>query len=263
VAPDGTLRATFSIRPDSADLKGVNTGSFFVAADGTVYQLGWRGPDTYIIVFDKKGEYKSKIKLDADIAVYHIAAFDSGDFLVMGLNRGTPDSPRQNTPMTAIVNSEGKLVRMINLQGDVELKRAAESGDSKVSADGGVRNTTVTLGMVAPGPDGNVYVMRRFSPLTIYAISPAGEVQNTIAVDPGDVNVDPVSMQLHGRLLAVQFHDGTKKSLYKVVSVPAGDTVGTYVGGVGMGSALGCFDGTRFTFLVHKSGNLSLVQAEP
>jgi len=55
------------------------------------------------------------------------------------------------------------------------------------------------------GSDGNLYLMRRLSPVILYAISPAGEIIRRFTVDPGEADYMPTGLQIAGGVSQCSF----------------------------------------------------------
>ena len=265
VAPDGTVRANFMVDAATVKLPKLGTDEFVVSPDGAVYVFGWNEQNPYLFSFDKSGQYKSKISLDKNIVVYEVAVFPKGEFLLAGLEPGTKEKPKGNIPITQIVDGDGKFLKNVQFSEDAKFRSLAESGDVTVAREGsGVGNLAVSRGVAVSGADGNAYLMRHASPPIVYVISPAGEVQSTISVSTPDGGGLPMTMQVHGSTLVVQFwNEATKRAVYKLVGLPGGEDIATYEGGKGIGTAFACYNGSQFTFVTPKGGKMYLVEAEP
>jgi hypothetical protein len=74
--------------------------------------LAGQGPRLYIARFDLDGSYKSALKLDFKFISLQLAAFDSGSFLVAGLDEG-------KAARVALLDSTGQMLKYLELPKDV------------------------------------------------------------------------------------------------------------------------------------------------
>jgi hypothetical protein len=65
----------------------------------------------YLAEFDRDGSYKRVSQVDDSLAVNRVGMFDSGNFLVFGVNQATA------LPQLAILNSDGALLRFLDIPG--------------------------------------------------------------------------------------------------------------------------------------------------
>lgn len=256
------------------DLIVQHAGYFFVTLGAEVYQVVFvqKSLKRYILVFDKEGNYKSTIKLDTkhSFMVSQLAVFPSGELLVSGLQDDS--SSPVGVPLTAIYSSTGALLREVNLGGDAKLRDLASKGDERIVApDHPSNNSAIELGTAEPAPDGNIYLMRMFSPAPVYAISAGGSVVRNFQVDPGDRKYVPVHMHVSGNTIAILFrNDLTKQGLMKLVDLE-GHEIATYAipddkSDKPLGPAFACYmpRPDRFTFLTTmEEGRLGFKIAEP
>jgi hypothetical protein len=256
------------------DLTVQHAGYFFVTLGGELYQVVFvpNSLKRYIVVFDKEGNYKSTIKLDTrySFMVSQLAVFQSGELLVSGLQ--SDSSSPVGVPLTAIYSSTGALLREVKLGGDAKLHDLAAKGDGRVvAAEHPSNNSAIELGTAEPAPDGNIYLMRRFSPALVYAISAGGAVVHDFQVDPGDLRYLPIHMHVSGNTIAILFrNDLTKQGLMKLVDLE-GHEIATYAISDDktdrpLGPAFACYmpRPDRFTFLTTmENGSLGFKIAEP
>jgi hypothetical protein len=132
----------------------------------------------YVAHFDHDGNYAGAVSLDLPFRPFNVGVFETGDFLISGIDR---DGPR-----LAIVGSNGQLQRFIELKDDIHLEdapdasakntdpnafpRFATSQDHKESLFDLVSGTQITQ----DGPN-----LLLFRPLQgpVFSISASGEVQ--------------------------------------------------------------------------------------
>jgi hypothetical protein len=66
----------------------------------------------YIARFDLDGSYKGALKLDSDFHPMQLATFDSGTFVVAGMDQN-------KTPRVGLLNSSGQLLKFLQLPKDI------------------------------------------------------------------------------------------------------------------------------------------------
>ncbi|HEU5406535.1 MAG TPA: hypothetical protein VFU48_02130, partial [Nitrospira sp.] len=123
-----------------------------------------------IASFAPNGEYKSSVQLDLPFSPMQAAAFDSGNFVIAGVDYGT------RKPRIAIVRQDGVVDRMLDLPGDISAAKLGmdESREHGTLAEG----VTVSAVMSTLVPNGNsVLLMRRGASGPQYLISDSGAVR--------------------------------------------------------------------------------------
>ena len=129
-------------------------------------------------------------------------------------------------------------------------------------------NRAVSGGKIRLGDDGNVYLMRRTSPATIYVISPSGELVRTVKIEPARHGWASVDMQVSNERIAVEFSDCSAArcdgSVFAVANAVSGERLTDYTDEPRFGTLV-CFAAApeRFTFLtVSKDNVLQVINAE-
>lgn len=245
---------------------------FAVEDSGAIHQLAdFSGErDRFIVHFKPDGSYVSRTRLQLGAAVSwrtsQIAVFPSGGFLVAGKIEEDGNGGTQHVrPFTGIFSADGLLLREVRLPDDDTLGERAKTGESASSQDVG---RAISYGSAESAPDGNVYVMRRVSPVMVSAISPGGEVIRSFTVTPPHDGFSPI-MPLHisGARMAILFDDNRGGQVVKVVSLEGEElaTYGTSPGRDRTGPVLACYsaDHERFTFLGADKGKVVLNLFEP
>lgn len=239
---------------------------FAVLPHGGVAVVDWMYPDIHVVKFTADGTVESDVKLDfARFAPYQLAVFPSGDLLLSGVEDGNRAHPPRYKSFAAIYDKTGHLMKRLTLEGDGEIDRAIEVGDSRYASHGpGWGNMAVEQGMAATGDDGNVYLVRRMSPATVYVISSAGELVRKVVVEPQTAGDMPFEMQIAKGKIAFVF-DGwtgdrsTGNSKLTVVDANSGERMEDFEGGIGGAGFLGlsCYvpESGRFTFLSMSDAN--------
>jgi len=264
ISPRGELKAQYRISDAGADLQG---GDFFVSSEGDVYQAAWRAGtwDEWIVSYGKDGTYKSKTKIDEKISPHAFAVFSSGSFILTGLEEEGPPGDRTKTlAFTGLYDSSGKLLRRIKLPNDKLIADGVSKRDTDFTGTATITNIPVVNGRVVSGSDGNVYIMRRTKPATIYGISPSGEVVKTIRLEADPKLPEPFFLQAREGGLVVGFQSSGVRSptLIKVVDFD-GNVMSTFDVDPSLGAAFTCFESpNKATFLTMRDRALTIVEAD-
>jgi hypothetical protein len=215
----GAVMNIFAVRP--------NGGVAMIHVDGAAKVVDNFGPD---------GKRESSVRLDRPPIPFfpmQIAVFRSGAMLIAGAQY----HPGYKAS-TAIYDPAGHLVKQFVLDGDVEIEHAIEVGDARYTDASGQGNKTLGPSAAITGDDGLVYLMRRTSPATVYAISAAGEVVRKIVVKaPTDTGLPDFGIRVVKNKLAVKFSrrcegslpfDSCRGSVYTVVDAKSGQELAEY-----------------------------------
>ncbi len=241
-----------------------------LVSDGGVARLVWSYDGMSLAVFSADGKLKSKTPLDPPAIIpYQLAVFPSGESLVSGLEH--VHSRRALGPyksFTAIYGKDGHLQKRFSLPEDAEIDTAAEFGDSRYAQGPMFGNRGVSSGVARVGDDGNVYLMRRTSPATVYVISSSGELLRTLMIEPADTGQMPMDMQVAKGRIAVEFNlacsaDRCQGSNFTVAHAETGQKISDYADDSVHG-VLACYSAKpeRFTFLtVSDNHKLQMVEA--
>lgn len=276
LSPAGERVATFTAGT-CPDIKVQLGATFTVGSDSRVYQIAFPQdePHRYVLVFDRDGSCRSKIKLDVSLRFipYQIATYPSGTMLIAGVRSLPGKEPDAMAPYTALFSSSGDLLKTIDLESDDEHPRTDVGGnlsDAAPSNRSGSR--AISRGMMQTAQDGNVYLIRHESPAVIYAISESGTVVRHFTVDPGKADLVPSEMHIASNRIALLFqNDRTHESVLWVVNLN-GEPVAEYSepltpGKSSLGWAFVCYTyppHDTFTFLTTLAGEkLGLRIAEP
>jgi len=206
----GERLATFDPNPDS-HLK-TDLILSFALGRGDVYAIAYAHEEItrYLFTYDSDGKYKSTIKLDPGFAWQPaaLAVFPSGQMLITG-SRYVRTSDRQimSVPFTGLFKPNGTLAKeIIPLAIDSATQKLADEGDIRyASTRANGANRAISFSQTGLGDDGNLYLMRWTNPAAFAVISPAGEVVRTFTVDPGDAELQPMSMHVSHNHIAVLF----------------------------------------------------------
>ncbi len=247
-------------------------GTFNVDANANVYQLASVGVQRYVFIFDSRGDFKSKARLDPGFEWLpgFIAPFASGDLLVSGVRVHLEAGEQTRKPFTGIFSSDGAFRKEVTLPDDEKLHQMAEAGDAHlISPSSPSNNRAFSFGSAEAAPDGNVYMMRSTESPIIYGISPGGTVAKKIVVELSDTSFSALEpLHVLGSRLAVLFHnERSGEDMIKILSTE-GEPLATYTspsGPTSPGPGLACWTAPdRFAFVgVAESGYLTVNFFEP
>ncbi|HVS90154.1 MAG TPA: hypothetical protein VHF01_18280 [Candidatus Acidoferrum sp.] len=236
-----------------------------------------------IVVFDEDGKFKSQTKLQGELfSATEFVPFASGQILVTGYKRLAPEksAPPEEVkrpavePFTAIFDTSGKIVRELNLPGDVKdpdtpAKNSPQSENSQKSRVD-VRSAVMNAG-TSLGDDGNVYLVRKTNQPNVYVISESGELLRHFQVDRPSDTANPLFMRFVGghRLLfnfveSVPPDDpGGDTEIFAVIDAESGETLYRYRVAGTSGGAFACYNSDQsFVFLNSTSaGFMTIVKA--
>ncbi len=226
-----------------------------------------------VVVFDEDGKFKSQIKLQSKLFnPAELVPLPSGQFLVTGFTQSASDKsatpprgiPPTAEPFTAIFDASGRVVKELNLPGDIENSGAPaktspqsapqpDSPKSKLDARSAVMETGTTT-----GDDGNIYVMRKTNPPTVYVVSETGDLIRHFQVEKPTEAASPLFMRfVSNHRLLFDFVEpvpanapGGDTQIFTVVSADSGETLYRYKVSGASGGAFACYKPDQtFTFL--------------
>jgi hypothetical protein len=163
-------------------------------------------------------------------------------------------------------------VKQLSLDGDADIERGIEAGDARYVRSPKQGNKAVTLGTAVSADDGNVYLMRRTSPATVYVISSTGEVARKLIIAPPYPGQMPGGLHVSKNKLAMKFYRECgsmgfcEGAIYTVVDATTGEKLADYGPGADVGGAFACYasDPDRFFFLqISEKHRLEILEARP
>jgi hypothetical protein len=199
-----------------------------------------------------------------------LAVFPSGDILISGLQYRAGASYKAST---AIYDCTGHLVKQLALDGDAEIERKIDAGDTNDDSLLQQHSEAVDRSAAIIGDDGLVYLMRATSPATVYAISDAGDVVRKIVVSPPTGTGSPnFGIRAVKNRLVVQFRracdsssdSDCRSSSYAVVDATTGQKLAAYEADKEATGPMACYapDPDRF-FIFSSRPRLDIVEAGP
>lgn len=102
-----------------AAVENKRTKEMFVASDGTKHEVTTNPSDhhDYLLVFDARGEYRSRIQIDDTLAIVRVGLFPSGSLLALGFDR------QDRSPKLVMLKEDGTLFRLLDIpKGDAPPK---------------------------------------------------------------------------------------------------------------------------------------------
>lgn len=170
--------------------------SFSVEGDGKPQVLFWAfhtdpstggRADYFIDKFKYDGTLDSQVKLSGPIAKYFVpyvfATFSDGRFLVLGMI--SDGNYSQRSPYAGVFDSSGKFLKQVPLS--VSTNSTFPNVDWHGSPEGLVRAKqflAVDEGTMFTDPNGDIYVVLAGTPAHIFVVSPNGDVQKEVRVNP-------------------------------------------------------------------------------
>jgi hypothetical protein len=214
----------------------------------------------YIARFDRDGSYRGSLKLDFNFHPIQFAAFDSGSFVVAGLDES-------RVPRVGLLNSNGQLVKYLQLPKDITDKpKSAE----KSFATSGLSASVDVIAMFAQfhAYSGNMLLVRAGSETPIYEIRESGEVRTVRVKIPNGLTVDHLIPSSRNWFIGVRKSvlADESETIYEI-SPESGKPLRLYriENKDGPKEALACEDQGTFSGIRHQQGRLTVLRgtAEP
>jgi hypothetical protein len=239
------------------DTSGELINRYAARPDGGVIMIHSDGSGKFIDNFAPDGTRESSVALERPPVPFfpsQLAVFNSGEILLSGLQY----RPGYKAS-TAIFDPRGRLVKQLVLDGDVAIESAI-SNDTRAQQQ---NTSAIDTSVAITGDDGLVYLMRATSPVTVYAISPAGEVVHQIVVRAPSGKASPpyeFGIRVAKNRLVVEFLNA-----YSVVDATTGEQLATYESDKEATGTMACFvpDPDRFLIFSQNKHGLDIVEAEP
>jgi hypothetical protein len=271
--PAGVLKVRFSSSSKDDPALSIYEPTALLSDGGvarlTYSRLSREAP--WLAFFSPDGKLKSRVQLDpGGFFPYQLAVFPSGESLVSGLEHvHSRRAMGAFKSFTAIYDKNGHLQKRLSLPADAEIDADAERGDSRYANGPMFGNRAVAFGRARLGDDGNVYLMRRTSPATVYVISSAGELLRTLSIEPADVGQMPEDMRVAEGRIAVEFDvscfsDHCEGRNFTVANASTGQKLSDYAADKSAGGVFAGYSANpeRFTFLkVSDDNKLQMIES--
>ncbi len=251
------------------DTSGAIINRYAVRPNGGVIMIHSNGADKFIDNFAPDGTRESSVPLEPAPTPFfpsQLAVFHSGEILVAGLQY----HPGYKAS-TAIYDPAGHLVKQLVLDGDVEIERGLEAGATQDTLAKQQHTRAIDRSVAISGDDGLIYLMRATSPVTVYAISAAGDVIRRIEVSPPTGMGSPnFGIRVVKNRLAIQFRgscddsasDSCHAFTYAIVDATTGKRLAAYEADKGVAGTMACYAPDPDRILIF-SGSLDIVEAGP
>jgi len=230
------------------------------------YEAKWRKPSgevqsqpamkssPFVAHFHRDGTYVGSVPLELPFKPIHLGVFGDGDFLIAGTDK---DGPR-----VAIVGSNGRFRRFVELKGDVHARDESDKPGrrkdptalpripSADDAEGSYMDVLYRSQIARDGPN-----LLLFRPMNgpVFSISPSGAVQNHQLKMKGDYRLFTIKVTQGAWIAELTYHldDGTGNvfSLY-AFDPETGVPLREYFFPRDPGYGLACTDGNEFTFVM-------------
>lgn len=240
VTPSGLLALTFGKEPgkEEGDEQGNPIKDFMAKGEMRVY----------VARFDLDGSYKGALKLDLKFLPMQIAAFESGNFLIAGLDQS-------NVARVALMDPSGELLRYVELPRDIaENPKAVERscGNSPFTFFCGDMSSVAMSAGFFPYR-GRILFLRGLDASRIYEIRDSGEVRMVKTKNTAGLNVDDLLPSDRNWFA----HSGDE---FLEVNPETGELLGRYrVAGTSKRDNLACYLEGKFVGLRHEDGKVTLL----
>ena len=263
IAPDGSQKATYTYS-GVADIKDDTLLAASAGDHGEMYEL-LRAPGQRVLLlrFSENGQLESRTEIDAPepFAPAQLDVLPNGTLFVSGTLIGDKTGQGAGEPVNALYDASGRWLKEIRLKNDSGLLKQSLKTADRI----GSQNRAVHFGRTTVGDDGNLYLMRAASPAVVYVISPGGEVERTLTVQPPGDGAVPFALLVHGGRVVVEFDFPTSPDVsdtrIRLVDSHSGQPITDYKVTTDLGEAVACYDGSQFTFVGMKDGWRSIIQA--
>jgi hypothetical protein len=263
ISREGKRTATFSIT-SVPEFEKSTIHDFAIGPRGEVYIISLNAKGKQIASFESNGQFHDTIKLDGAFLPEQLSVSSSGTFLVGGYKQ--QDNRATGSPFTGIFDRSGRLVKELELPGDLKPGK-----DTEKRQKGAPLDPVISMSNVVAADDGNFYLMRASAPPIVYVIAPDGSVAHRFKIDPPGDGFAAGVMKAGGGKIVVEFYKAAKgqtpaEQLYSVQDATTGDRFAYYVLPPEMlhGGAFACYTPNGFTFIdANASRQLEFVTTTP
>jgi hypothetical protein len=278
ISADGQRTTLFDLSnlPELRDASGYEIYDFSVGRDGSILELAGvmaKNGETFpaAVQIDADGKPSSLIRFDSHLSPRQIAPMPSGMFLLAGIERSSKLEGTQfrqsGRPFTGIFDSRGRLIREIQLPGDIKIEDIDSSTTDKPDTRG---SQAVDLSRFIVSDDGTIYLLRSVQALKVYVISSAGEILRSFEVASPAEDASPPTMFYSGGHLAFDFFvsdskdDPRMRLLIRVLDAQTGQILWDYVPAKDVFGIPACYNGQDFTLLSTTADHrLALLRLSP
>ena len=236
----------------------------FSIHNGKVFVLAETRQGLFVVEFAADGSVKAKTKLETDayVQALHLAVFESGEYLVVGVTGKptvTSTGPDLRTPFTGVFAADGRLIKKVYEPEDDEARQRAEGLDPAYNPPGVANSGNLFVyysADVTAGSDGNVYLLHGGPSHSIYVISPTGDVLRKFGIDTADPDLKTNSIKFYdGRLaIGLDWRGHVPPGLVKVVDLKGNPVADYKIAEVTADSShlLACYNAAGLTLIPTK-----------
>ncbi|MFZ0960796.1 MAG: hypothetical protein WAO35_07800 [Terriglobia bacterium] len=270
ISADGRHVTTFSLEsvPGLAPKSFIDTFAFGLR--GEVFAFAHNGDVPEFISFRDDGQFDSASRIDPDIYSAQLTVFSSGEFLLRGIESSGPSGKKRQDPFTGIFDRNGKLLKKITLQDDVQFKSRDDFKDAaEYRKELRAAMEVFWSGQAFSADDGNVYLVRPSKAALVDVLSPGGEVVRQLTLNPPDSSFKAGSVKVAGGMVVVEFlqkipgdsQNRISQIIYSIFDTEKGEKLYDYEGPSEIIGIFACYTPNYFTFLSVDDNGLSLVHA--
>jgi hypothetical protein len=249
MSPRGQKELEISLKGN--DPKVEEIFSYQISPNGEVAMgVGAAGAEAYILRFRKDGSLLSKTKLAEPMIAYKLFVFGDGNILASGTTVPSQDVPAK--VVTRIYDATGQVIKTLTFAEDEyppKKKRGKENEDQGRSIE--------SLGMMLPGPEGNLLLVKGPSAPIVRLMDSTGRVirESVIPVPVKNATFENAKV-MQGKIVA-QFIKRTldgmiEKAVYSVVEPFSSAPPQNYNVSPETGFAFACASPDEFSFLTSK-----------
>ncbi len=217
----------------------------FVTSDGVEHEVTGNLAEhhDYLVIFDRKGNYKKRVQIDDSFAVYRVGMFPSGAFLAFGFDHG------DHSPKLMMLKEDGTLLKLL----DLSKNHAPASMFGTLDGSGKGPAIFVKPVQLMPYGDSIVVVLNQ-SKFPLLEVNGAGamraikpklpEGMQINMLIPSDENLYALTNETRdGSIYELNAHDGKVLRRFQVADH-------------GLGVEVACVHDGKFLSFAHSEGNL-------
>ena len=166
----------------------------FVTSDGTRHEVTRNLAEhhDYIVIFDRKGDYRRRVQLEDTFAVQRVGVFPSGAFLAFGFDK------QDHSPKLAMLKEDGTLLKFLEIGKDDAPKSMFGT------RDGSGKGPAVYIAPVQLVPHGDfILIVQNKTRFPLLEVNEAGAIRVIKPKLPEDVRIEmlvPSDENLYARV---------------------------------------------------------------
>jgi len=166
----------------------------FVTSDGTRHEVTRNLAEhhDYIVIFDRKGDYRRRVQLEDTFAVQRVGVFPSGAFLAFGFDK------QDHSPKLAMLKDDGTLLKFL------QIPKEDVPGSMPGTREGSGKGPAVYIAPTQLLPDGDfILVVQNKTGFPLLEVNEAGAIRVIKPKLPEGVQIDvlvPSDKNLYARV---------------------------------------------------------------